>query len=283
MLKKIVIAVFAPVLIASGLMASPMRAYAIEAKGKCYVRLANGNLRGPTTLNIGACAYLAGQQIDEANDGIGRGKWNTLEIEAKADGTYQTLQDGVATASETRFWNVEALVDYMVDDIDQFWQRTFDEAGWDYTAPKRVQAYSGRLRTACGRVPSYNALYCRNANSIYYDVRLLQTQFGNIGDYAPATIIAHEWGHAIQAQRGLFRQTRSTASLEQQADCFAGAYTRDAAARGVLEESDVQEGTDLFGKLGSSRSHGSAKQRTAAFRAGLKDGVEACWSYVKAA
>lgn len=272
---RLALRVCATASVLGGLMLQPPAAHAAEAKAQCYVQMSNGKLRGPSLLNIGACAFLAGQQSTRSQDGLGHGKWGALDIQAKPDGTYQALKDGVATV--TRFWDVEQLVNDAVDDIDGFWQRTFEEQTWAYESPERVQAYSKRIRTACGRVPSYNALYCRSANSIYYDVRLLQRQFGNIGDYAPATIIAHEWGHVIQNQRGLFRNATSTKALEQQADCFAGAYTRDAASRGVLEDGDIQESLDLFGKLGSDKSHGSSKQRTAAFKAGLQTGVDACW------
>lgn len=258
-------------------MRPPAAAQAMEAKGNCYVQMTAGALQGPTQLNLGACAFLAGQQSTEMKDGIGRAKWDGLEIQAKSDGTYQAFQDGIATA--THFWNVEQLVNDRVADIDSFWQRTFDSKGWDYEAPKRVQAYASRIRTACGRAPSYNAMYCRPAHSIYYDVRLLQFQFGSIGDHAPTTVIAHEWGHAIQSQRGILRKVKSTYALEQQADCFAGAYTQDAASRGVLDEGDTQESIDLLGKLRGSKSHGNSKQRTAAFKNGLQNGVEVCWKY----
>ncbi len=270
----------ATVAILAVLALSPtVTASAAEIKAKCFVQTSSGKLRGPTLLNIGVCASLAGQQSAKMPDGVGRGTWDQLEIQAKADGTYQALKNGTTTI--TRYWDVEQLVNDRVDDIDQFWKSSFEAQGWEYQSPDRVQGYTSRIRTACGRTPLYNALYCRPANRIYYDVRLLQRQFSTIGDYAPAIIIAHEWGHVIQSQRGLLRKDNGTYALEQQADCFAGAYTGDAAGRGVLEDSDIQESRDLFGQLGSDKTHGSGKQRAAAFNNGLKNGVAGCWEYTR--
>ena len=52
----------------------------------------------------------------------------------------------------------------------------------------------------------------------------LREQFGN---FAPALVLAHEWGHAIQARVGF--ETYQTIYMEQQADCFAGAWTAHVA------------------------------------------------------
>jgi|GEM_PF-5958679 len=270
---------------------------AVEPKGDCYIYqfAADGttnadpgtdevNWQGPRSVNISECAALAGAQIDRADeqaraDGIGLARWDTLEIRASADGTYEVMQDGQTQVR--RFWDIEARVEAAAQDIDDFWTREFESREWRYQSPRRVQSYSTRIRTACGRAPDGNAFFCRSSNSIYYDLDLLNEARDQIGDFAPATIIAHEWGHAIQSQRNLFRRGNTTLELEQQADCFAGAYTQDAGSRGFLDEGDEQEAKDLFSAItgrsrASARTHGTSRQRMAAFNTGLEGGVDAC-------
>jgi predicted metalloprotease len=251
---------------------------AAESKGDCYVLLAGesgDNWQGPTSANISQCAALAGEQSANAEDGIGKSRWQDVEIQASKDGSYQAFKSGQLQSSG--FWDLARLMEVAVDDIDGFWQREFVVRGWEYTSPNRVEGYTRRIRTACGRSVPNNAFFCRESNSIYYDTRLLQSEFNDIGNFAPTVIVAHEWGHSIQLQRGIFRSVRSTLRLEQQADCFAGAYVRDADARGVLSEGDVQEALDLFGDMpGRSQTHGTRRQRIAAFQKGLDGGVDAC-------
>ena len=129
-----------------------------------------------------------------------------------------------------------------------------------------------------------NAFYCQLTHGIYYDTNLLATQFDRVGDFASAIVIAHEWGHAIQGLRDIFRRSRYTIETELQADCFAGAYTRDANTRGLLEPGDIEEAAELLFKIGDPAStpwyargaHGSSQQRVGAFQNGLKIGVTAC-------
>jgi predicted metalloprotease len=201
-------------------------------------------------------------------------RWQNVEIQAKQDGSYEAYQAGQLLS--TGFWDVEKLVDVAVDDIDVFWRSEFETREWEYESPNRVQSYTRRIRTACGRSVPDNAFYCRASHSIYYDTDLLRDQFNDIGDFAPVVIVAHEWGHAIQAQRGIFRQVRSTSRVEQQADCFAGAYVADLKARTELSAEDAEEALDLIRALPRSRTHGTPRQRLAAFQKGFDGGVTAC-------
>lgn len=247
---------------------------ALEPKGECYVLSAGENWQGPTSVNISQCAALAGEQSSVAENGAGASRWQDVEIQAKQDGSYEAYQAGQLLS--TGFWDVEKLVDVAVDDIDAFWRSEFEARVWEYESPNRVQSYTTRIRTACGRSVADNAFYCRASHSIYYDLDLLRKQFNEIGDFAPIVIVAHEWGHAIQAQRGIFRQVRSTSRLEQQADCFAGAYVAGLKAGSDLSDEDAEEALDLIRALPRSRTHGTPKQRLAAFQKGFDGGATAC-------
>ena len=68
-----------------------------------------------------------------------------------------------------------------------------------------------------------NAFYCVKSNFIAYDdVALMPRLAETFGTFSVALVLAHEWGHAIQDRAG--NDGEQTVYLEQQADCFAGAF-----------------------------------------------------------
>jgi hypothetical protein len=249
--------------------------YAAEPVGNCFVQADDTQAQ---EASLSHCAMLIGEKIADSQASTATGRWEEFELRVDSDGSYSLIKEGQTQGPY--FWDTEKLVDNATNDIDDFWRREFESRGWDYTSPDAITGYTRRTRTACGRAVLGNAFYCQASNSIFYDVNLLKRGFTNVGDYAPVAIIAHEWGHAIQELRGytrnLRRSTSNTLKMEQMADCMSGAYTQDAEARGALNEGDVAEANELFRSLGGDRSHGTAKQRVAAFQKGLKGGVDAC-------
>src|SRR4030095_6843062 len=91
-------------------------------------------------------------------------------------------------------------------------------------------------------------------------------------------IIAHEWGHLVQAQSGISRGRHLTIQMELQADCFAGSYTKHAEEAKELEPGDLEEaavglysGGDPRGMPWfSPQAHGSSRQRINAFLDGYR-------------
>ena len=70
---------------------------------------------------------------------------------------------------------------------------------------------------------------------------------GTVGDFAVAYIVAHEYGHQIQDELGLFEQYGNqvpTSAFELQADCYAGTWANSAYQDNRLEDGDVQEALD---------------------------------------
>lgn len=138
-----------------------------------------------------------------------------------------------------------------------------------------------------------NAFYCPEEDAVAWDrgalLPLLDDQFGPMGIL---TVIAHEYGHAIQHriedQAGV-SATTPTVVLELQADCFTGNYFRWAAE----EHSDyfavsTAEGIDnalsalhfVRDDPGDLRhdvdAHGTAFDRTYAFQRGFEQDPAAC-------
>ena len=178
----------------------------------------------------------------------------------------------------------DELYQFARTDIEKYWQSTFTANNGSYALIQVFQGYEAQISTACGPSVPDNAFYCRTDHGIYYHVSFLNG-FLEVGAYAPHFIIAHEFGHSVQNQLGFTRDLYSTVLRELQADCFGGAYTRDAQARGILEEGAIEAAVlslfrvgDPLGTWFDPAGHGSAGQRIDAFTVGVERGPLACVS-----
>jgi uncharacterized protein len=168
--------------------------------------------------------------------------------------------------------------------VDRFWKRHFAEHfGGSYHSPLVVGGYLGRRGPSCnGRRPiPLNAFYCKSADFLAWDQDLMGAGYRKIGRAWVYLIIAHEWGHAIQAR--VSRRLLSVAA-ELQADCLAGVELagvhRDGVLVGEPEDAD-QIGRTLTALADDSpwtrrQDHGDAAQRIGAYRRGWLGGVPAC-------
>lgn len=169
--------------------------------------------------------------------------------------------------------------------VDGYWATHWSEFfTGTYGPPTVVGLYDGSaadVPTCAGeRLPRYNAAYCVPGDYLAWDVTLmgLRTQIGNSWPYL---VVAHEWGHAIQAR---LAPTLNSLALELQADCLAGATLYGAAADGTLALGP-EAATEIATALAAAadevpwtdvRDHGNAAERTGAFDAGRTGGVRAC-------
>ncbi|RFU19765.1 neutral zinc metallopeptidase [Geodermatophilus marinus] len=145
----------------------------------------------------------------------------------------------------------------------------------------------------CGADPSEvegNAFYCQapgvpNSDAISYDRAFLTELAEGYGRFIPALVMAHEFGHAVQARVGY---PDYSISVETQADCLAGAWT-GWVADGEAEFSQIRApelDEVLRGYLllrdpvgtGSTvdAAHGSYFDRVSAFQEGFEAGPTAC-------
>ena len=177
--------------------------------------------------------------------------------------------------------------------VDQYWAARFQEAGRAYDSPGGVVAFEEPIVTACGRAEPEReaAFYCVIDEKIYYSSEfraLIETQ---IGDFAWVIVVAHEWGHHIQAKLGFDLGVVPDRAgeilpieLEQQADCLAGAYAIDADVTGWLDPGDIDEAlymTEISGDppgtaWNDPRAHGTGDERIDAFMQGYTDGLAGC-------
>jgi predicted metalloprotease len=149
-------------------------------------------------------------------------------------------------------------------------------------------------KTACGSTKGeVNAFYCPSGDSVAWDrgalLPMLRTRFGPM---SVVTVLAHEFGHAVQFRLGdKAGVTKSTPTIvtEQQADCFAGGYFRWVAeGKSQYYQVSTAEGLNevlaamffIRDQAGDSASaqgaHGTAFDRTFAFQTGFEQGPKEC-------
>jgi hypothetical protein len=168
--------------------------------------------------------------------------------------------------------------------VDGFWKRHFEEYfGKRYHSPLVVGGYLGGRGPTCDglRPLPFNAFYCRPEDFLTWDQNLMGAGYRKIGRAWVYLIIAHEWGHAIQAR--LSRRMVSLAA-ELQADCLAGAELAGAQRDHTLvgDSDDVEQIARGLTTISDAypwtrrTDHGDAAQRISAYRRGLAGDVPAC-------
>ncbi|HEY6747774.1 MAG TPA: neutral zinc metallopeptidase [Mycobacteriales bacterium] len=167
---------------------------------------------------------------------------------------------------------------------DAFWRQAFpDDFRRSYRSPQVKGGYQGENGPTCGGQPSvaFNAFYCPSEDFLAWDENLMAAGYRQIGDAWVYLIIAHEWGHAIQAR---LQADQVSVAAELQADCLAGATLFGAAERGLLqfERGDTEELARTLAAVADDfpwtkeSDHGDAQQRTSSFNQGARGGPQAC-------
>lgn len=190
------------------------------------------------------------------------------------------------------------VADRAVTDVSAYWTDTFPEVyGGAFEPVAGFHPYGPDTPPPpCGSPPpeypmiADNAFYCPGDDIIAWDEYGLMPELNReFGAFTVAIVIAHEFGHAIQARAAA--DDRSV-DLELQADCFAGAWTgrvADGDAEG-FDPDDVDLDLTVAGMLsirdapGSDPddiyAHGSGFDRVAAFQDGFDNGAATCAGYV---
>jgi predicted metalloprotease len=225
---------------------------------------------------------------------------------AEGAGEVTSGADDEACSSE-----LEQILCGATNDVSEYW---IDQLPLSF-AVDRVDTgtvfFSGYTNTGCGQASSQTGpFYCPLDNLVYFDLDFLvtlQNNFGATGDLAAQYIVAHEFGHHVQNVLGINEEMRRaqqadpqranqySVALELQADCFAGAWARDASDRGLFDDPrEVEEALNAASAVGDdtiqqktqgrvdpeSWTHGSSAQRVQWFQRGYQTGdPQACTTF----
>jgi predicted metalloprotease len=232
---------------------------------------------------------------------LGGGLGTTASNVAPAsDAAPSATSDGGGGACSTE---LEQIICGATNDVADYWTAQLPLSfGVDYQETQTV-FFSGFTNTGCGQASSQTGpFYCPLDNLVYFDLDFLvqlQERFGATGDLAAQYIVAHEYGHHVQNLLGINaemqraqqadpgRANQYSVALELQADCFAGAWARDASDRALFDQpSEIEEALGAAAAVGDDRiqqqtqgrvdpeswTHGSSAQRVEWFRRGFTTG-----------
>ena len=211
--------------------------------------------------------------------------------------TAQTVQDAITTYGQESAPITEGdLIQNVVNDLDAFYADVLSYTPQKYYSPRVVLVSPGdRVNTGCGpATPGFYAFYCPLDSSIYLEEAKLQ-EIGQVDDFIPAFVIAHEWAHHVQDSVGLERVGPMqrpddwaevySIELELMADCMSGAWAQDLDSRGALEQGDIDATIDFtVNTLGDPnfineydpQAHGNGPQRSQSILLGYSDGFLGC-------
>ncbi|OZM82311.1 neutral zinc metallopeptidase [Pseudonocardia sp. MH-G8] len=215
----------------------------------------------------------------------------------------QSCRSGADANSE-----LDCEVVAVVNSLDGYWSDALARSGVTYQPP-RTNFFSGSVRTGCGSASSaVGPFYCPGDNEIYIDLSFyqeLESRFGaQGGPFARAYVMAHEFGHHIQALLGTNSRVRpgetgptsGSVRLELQADCYAGVWAAHAESTPTesgeplitgITQDDIAAALDTAARIGddyiqselgggqvdeSQFSHGSSDQRERWFTTGYETG-----------
>ncbi|MGQ2984889.1 KPN_02809 family neutral zinc metallopeptidase [Flavobacterium sp.] len=193
------------------------------------------------------------------------------------------------------------MVDAILVDTEDVWNKIFEENGRTYEEPTLV-LFRNSVQTECGGATSASGpFYCPIDRKVYMDLAFfdeLQSRFGaKGGDFAIAYVIAHEIGHHVQTLLGTSQKVtqmqqetdtrganKLSVALELQADFYAGLWTHyNQEMKDFLEAGDIEEALSAANAVGDdaiqkgnvmpdSFTHGTSEQRMYWFKKGFESG-----------
>lgn len=187
----------------------------------------------------------------------------------------------------------DALALDTIDDLNTYYSQIFpQDFGKAFTPAKKLLSFDSKTSTstACGEKLGRleNAQYIPDCDEIIWDRgQLMPMMEQQVGALSAPTILAHETGHLVQARLGVAHT--SVLLLEQQADCYAGAYWR-WVADGHSKYFNFSTGDGLrqvFAAMmwvgdpvglmpDNAQAHGTAFDRVFAASLGFANGPQRC-------
>lgn len=201
---------------------------------------------------------------------------------------------GAPTASMDQF------LTYVVNNVDAYWASTFkaNNVGFEPFVNYNWMPSGQSFTTACpdknGDASTNDTTleYCSNDDTIYVSQKAAVDLWNGLyngpdsktgpdrgaADFGVAYVVAHEYGHEIQSEKGVRATGGVVINLELQADCYAGAWANSVWRQGLLEDNDVDEAIRTVNFVGDydylapDQHHGTPEERKAAWELGYNSG-----------
>jgi predicted metalloprotease len=209
----------------------------------------------------------------------------------------------VSTASKG---SLESHLNELTACLWTVWNPPITAAHFELPRPT-VTVYGKSVTTACGQSESHNAFYCSADQQIYYAQNVYEIMPKALRNkpFVAETVLAHEFGHAIQARTGILisesawqqKSSESKAAefsrrTETQADCMGGLFMHAVQNASGMTQTDLANIRQLSGAIGDDvlsgdptivGDHGLSKSRLYWFGQGLGNAsVGICNTYVAA-
>ena len=181
-------------------------------------------------------------------------------------------------------------------DVESWWATKYKQVGIKKffplpTAPVPYDESTGQPGCGTSERTAYdrNAFYCSQDDFVAFDSQNLIPELDKAyGDLGVAVIAAHEYGHRIQQFLGLLDKGLPTIVTEQQADCYAGAWTAERGKK-FMRGSQLGDGMASLvsvrdragGSTSSAGAHGSGFDRASVFQTGYEGGVTKCATFAR--
>ncbi|MFC7624481.1 neutral zinc metallopeptidase [Microlunatus sp. GCM10028923] len=185
----------------------------------------------------------------------------------------------VTTADDAE---LEEHLNNLMECLTRVWEPPVTAAGWEIVRPS-VTVYGEKIKTKCGEIP-VNAAYCGADQQVYFSnqlVRALPAVKEN--EWVAYIIIAHEFGHALQARTNILisakalvqdepeqEQLLQSRRIEVQADCLSSMFLRSVSRSLDIQQSDLEGIEDTYKAIGDDTltgkknvvgNHGLAQSR----------------------
>jgi len=198
-----------------------------------------------------------------------------------------------------------------VNSIQSWWTKRLPESFGEQYQPASTVFFDQAVQTGCGAADSgVGPFYCPADHKVFIDLtfyQVLADQLGAKGQFAQPYVLAHEYGHHVQSLIGTEADMRRqqerdpdnanalSVKLELQADCYAGAWAKNATQTAdadgdpifkSITDQDIKEGLDTAAAIGDDTlqkqsgqgvnpdafTHGTSAQRQQWFRTGYDTG-----------
>jgi uncharacterized protein len=198
-----------------------------------------------------------------------------------------------------------------VNSIQSWWEKRLPQSFGEQYREAPTVFFDRAVQTGCGSADSgVGPFYCPADHKVFIDLtfyQVLADQLGARGEFAQPYVLAHEYGHHVQSLIGTEATMRRqqerdpqdanalSVKLELQADCYAGAWAKNATQTAdadgdpifkSITDQDIKDGLDTAASIGDDTlqkqsgqevnpdafTHGTSAQRQQWFRTGYDSG-----------